>query len=265
MRDASYERSVWDKAYKHSELLLPEGPFSSQSSSQLEALLVRATKVSRAWTSSRPPILTRRRFPRALPTYNFAADVISGRFLQLAEENGIAWYDLDSSNVRDPVLTYSCPAVNTISGYMTYQTNANGEGPGIVWVAFMALLPVLRMWVPRSLESYYLFSSWASSVVLKVAFDTKIGHSVHLHAEIAAENVTKIIMNFDWLLTIREFRSPNEPLNLVHIPSMTNVYVPLPVSHSLPYCILSHLCRSKNRFSPTSTISTILSALTCSS
>ncbi|KAF8903167.1 hypothetical protein CPB84DRAFT_1845985 [Gymnopilus junonius] len=225
---ASYQRSVWDTVYKRSDLFLPDGPFSSQSSSRLEALLVRATKINWTWTSPRPPIFTKRRFPRELPIYNFTADVISGRFLQLTQEDGIAWYDLDSSNIRTPVLTYPCYSVVTTSGYLKYQVNANGEGTDTAWVAFLAQSPTFRMQVHTIISQSGLYSYIGPfSVVLKLTFNTKTGPKVHLHSEIPTENLTKIIMDYDWLLLVREFEFPDEPMDLFHIPSMTNIYAPM--------------------------------------
>ncbi|KAF8195580.1 hypothetical protein BJ912DRAFT_148677 [Pholiota molesta] len=124
----TYQRNVWVSIYERSNLLLPEGPFPSQCEAELESHLVRAAKLDHNLTSSRPIALSRRRFPRILPAYDFDANVISGRYLQLAERNSISWYDLDSGDMSKPILNYPCATVAPIAGYLKYQTNANGEG-----------------------------------------------------------------------------------------------------------------------------------------
>lgn len=113
---------------------------SSKSTQQLEAIIVRAAKIHRNWTSeSDVSTLTRRTFPRQLPTYDFDADVISGRYLQLAEDSiGISWYDLEGTDLNNPILTYPCETIVPMSGYLNYSVNANGEGPDAVWVSFVA-------------------------------------------------------------------------------------------------------------------------------
>ncbi|KDR82868.1 hypothetical protein GALMADRAFT_855174 [Galerina marginata CBS 339.88] len=207
---ASYQRSVWVSAYERSRLLLPEGPLSSQSSFQLEALMIRATKIERNWTSPRPAVFTQRRFPLELPTYDFGANIISGRFLQLVRNNGISWYDLDSSDIGTAVLTYSCPTVLPMYEHLHYQVNANGEGPDSVWVAFLS-----RSHFPPKI------------IILKVDLSAKKGYKVECHEEIPGGNITKIKIGFDWLLPVKEFTSPDEPMELFHIPSRSVVYLPM--------------------------------------
>ena len=140
---ATFERNVWVNCYHRSSLLLPEGPLSCQSAQQLEAILVRATKIHRSWTSDVSTTLSRRKFPRSLPTYDFDADVISGRYLQLAEGDiGISWYDLESTDLTNPILTYPCHTIIPMPGFLNYSVNANGEGPDTVWVSFVAAHPI---------------------------------------------------------------------------------------------------------------------------
>jgi len=141
LRQATYQRSVWVNVYERSDFLLQKGPLSSQNSLELERSLVRAAKINKNWTSDKPAVYTRRRFPRTLPTYDFDSNVISGRFLQLAESTGISWYDLDGNDMATPVLTYPCLSVMPMTGYLNHQVNANGEGPNVVWVSFVSNTP----------------------------------------------------------------------------------------------------------------------------
>ncbi|KAF8158168.1 hypothetical protein B0H34DRAFT_444051 [Crassisporium funariophilum] len=209
LRQASYERSVWVSAYEQSIYLLPDGPTPSQSSQDLESILVRAVKIHWNWTStSQTTKYIRRTFPHALPTYEFDADVIGGRYLLLAKEDGLSWYDLDGIDLGTPVLTYPCPMVVPMSGWLNYSANANGEGADTVWVSFVCDHPSRRI------------------VILKVHLSTT-GCTAVLHAEIHALSVTCIKMGHDWLLPIREFRSVNDSMDLFHIPSRTIVWVPL--------------------------------------
>ncbi|KAF8798936.1 hypothetical protein BYT27DRAFT_7122547 [Phlegmacium glaucopus] len=205
---ASYERHVWVNCYSRSNLLLPEGPLSSQSAQQLEALLVRAAKIHRSWTSDIPTTPSRRTFPRQLPTYDFVANVISGRYLQVLEGSlGISWYDLEGTDLSTPILTYPCNTVIPMAGYLNYSVNANGEGPNTVWVSLVADQP-------------------NRIVILKVHF-SPANNTVALHAQVAGVNVVGVRMSHDWLLPIREFISSDDPMDLFHIPSRTTIHIPL--------------------------------------
>ena len=62
--------------------------------------------------------------------------------------------------------------------------------------------------------------------MLKVNFTS---YKVNLHTEIPAINVVAIKMNHDWLLPIREFSSPDDPIDLFHLPSCSPVYLPMHV------------------------------------
>lgn len=143
---ATFQQSVWSNAYRLSNLLLPDGPLFSYSKKELELYLVRAEKLHVNWTSPEPRPKVQWRFPRTLPVYNFDAGVISGRYLQVAEHNGISWYDLDSSDVHKPIMTYACPNTFPMSGYLSFCQDANGEGPDVVWVSFLTHSP-RNMWV----------------------------------------------------------------------------------------------------------------------
>lgn len=90
------------------------------------------------WTCSEVPVFSRRRYPHELPTYNFAARVIAGRYLQLAEREGISWYDLDSADIGAPVLRYPCSSIVPMAGYCKHQVNAEGGGKYAVWVTFLS-------------------------------------------------------------------------------------------------------------------------------
>ena len=63
--------------------------------------------------------------------------------------------------------------------------------------------------------------------MLKVNFTDR---KVNLHAEIPAVNVVGIKMDYDWLLPIKEFSSPDDLMDLIHIPSCSSVYLPMHVS-----------------------------------
>jgi hypothetical protein len=216
---------VWLNAYERSDFLLKKGPLSSQCSSELAYSLVRAAKINKNWTSGKPALYTQRRFPRILPTYDFDSNVISGRFLQLAESTGLSWYDLDASDMATPVLTYPCRSVITMAGYLNHQVNAGGEGGDTVWVSFVSNTP-RRMYVQSSSK---LFRPLLSNIscVLKINFTDC---TVDLHAEIPAINVVGIKMGYDWLLPIREFSSPDDPIDLFHLPSCSTIYLPMHVS-----------------------------------
>jgi hypothetical protein len=140
---ATFERNVWVNCYYRSSLLLPDGPLPCQSTQQLEAILVRAAKIWTSDVSTTSTTLSRRKFPRPLPTYDFDADVISGRYLQLAEGDvGISWYDLESTDLSNPILTYPCHTIVPMPGLLNFSVNANGEGPNTVWVSFVAAHPI---------------------------------------------------------------------------------------------------------------------------
>jgi hypothetical protein len=142
------DRAPWSAAYKRSNLLLPQGPSSSQSAKDLEALLVRSTLLHRCWGPSpcRDQQITNTfTFPRPLPPYSFDANIISGRYLQLAEQDIISWYDLDG-DCQHPLVVYECPYIAAITGFLSYQTNAQGEGENSVWVTFICSYP-MRMCV----------------------------------------------------------------------------------------------------------------------
>ncbi|KAJ3503984.1 hypothetical protein NLJ89_g8178 [Agrocybe chaxingu] len=197
LRQASYQRSVWVNAYERANLLLPHAPISSRSTHELEAALVRASRIVWNWTSPKPTVCTRRRFPRELPTYDFDGNVVDGRYLMLAERSGLSWYDLDGDMER-PILVYPCPTILPMTGYLNHQLNANQEGRGSLWVA----------------------------TVLKVDINES-GGTARLHAEIPSSSVTGIKMGHDWLLPIGEFVSPDDPMDLFHIPSRTTLHVPM--------------------------------------
>ncbi|KAH9480616.1 hypothetical protein JR316_0007216 [Psilocybe cubensis] len=226
----SYQWSTWARAYERSKFLLPEGPLSSQSSVQLENLLIQAAKIHRNWTSSTTTVFKQRRFIRELPTYDFDANVISGRFLQLALHDGISWYDLDSDDMNTPILTYPCRTVLPMSGYLNHQDNANGEGSDSVWVTFACQRP-------------------KRIIVLKLNFG-KSGYKVKLHAEISAGNITSVKMAHDWILPIREFASPDDPMDLYHIPSRSTFYFPMHenVQHLSDLSTMNYAITSRHLF-----------------
>jgi len=208
LHQATFERNVWVNCYYRSSLLLPEGPLSCQSTQQLEAILVRAAKIHRTWTSDVLTTLSRRKFPRQVPIYGFNANVISGRYLQLAEGDiGISWYDLESTDLSNPILTYPCNTIVPAPGFLNYSVNANGEGPDTVWVSFVAANP-MRI------------------VILKIHF-SRAKNTVTFYAEISGLSVVSIRMGHDWLLPIREFVSLDVPMDLLHIPSRTIVHLPM--------------------------------------
>jgi hypothetical protein len=142
------DRATWRTVYNRSKLLLPEGPTSDQSAKELEARLVRSTLLHRCWgpsPSQDQRIRNTFTFPRALPAYSFDAHIISGRYLQLAEQDAISWFDLDG-DCGKPLLVFECPYIAAITGFLSYQTNAQGEGENSVWVTFICSFP-MRMWV----------------------------------------------------------------------------------------------------------------------
>ncbi|CAA7261569.1 unnamed protein product [Cyclocybe aegerita] len=206
LRQASYQRSVWVNAYERANLLLPHAPISSRSTHELEVALVRASRIVWNWTSPKPTICTRRRFPRELPTYDFDGNVVDGRYLMLAERSGLSWYDLDGDMAR-PILVYPCPTILPMTGYLNHQINASQEGRGSLWVAFVCMQP-------------------SRITILKVDLNES-GGTARLHSEIPSVSVTGIKMGHDWLLPIGEFVSPDDPMDLFHIPSRTTLHVPM--------------------------------------
>ncbi|KAF9556739.1 hypothetical protein CPC08DRAFT_76266 [Agrocybe pediades] len=206
LRSASYQRTIWATAYKRSELLLPEGPSCDQDASQLEELLVRASRIRRNWTSSCPMTFSKRQFPHRLPAHSFDANVISGRFLQLAQKDGLAWYDLDANLSSLPIMAYPCRNVNTAVGFLNHQVNADGQGPGVAWVAFVCDQP------PSTI------------VILKVDFSRL---EVALHSRVPANNLIAMTLSHDWLLPVREFRSADDPMDLYHIPTKSLISFPM--------------------------------------
>ncbi|KJA21191.1 hypothetical protein HYPSUDRAFT_141069 [Hypholoma sublateritium FD-334 SS-4] len=204
---ATFQQSVWGSAYKLSDLLLPDESLLTHSTKQLELCLVRAEKLHLNWTSSEPQPKVQRRFPRTLPVYNFDAGVISGRYLQVAEHNGISWYDLDLGDTQRPIMTYPCLNTFPTSGYLNFCENANGEGSDVVWVSFLTHSP-------------------RKICILKATFGNN-GPKVQLHTEIKARNVTAVQMGYDWLLPVREFGSQNGLMDFFHIPSCSTMYFPM--------------------------------------
>lgn len=144
---ASDQRSVWVRAYEDSNTLLRRDTVSTLRSNELEASLVRATKIYWNWTLPKPMLFSRRQFPRKLPNYDFEANVISGRYLLLAERHGLLWYDLDAEDISNVILSYPCDTVIPSASFLKHQSNANGEGLQSVWVTFTCHSPT-RMYVP---------------------------------------------------------------------------------------------------------------------
>ncbi|KAH6911579.1 hypothetical protein BKA70DRAFT_860438 [Coprinopsis sp. MPI-PUGE-AT-0042] len=202
------DRAPWSNAYERSNLLLPEGPSSSQTAKDLETHLVRSTLLHRCWgpnPSRDQQIKNTFTFPRALPAYSFDAQIILGRYLQLAEQDAISWYDLDG-DCKHPLVVYECPYIAAITGFLSYQTNAQGEGESSVWVTFICSYPMRIM-------------------VLKLFLDGTRS-TVSLETTLSAESVVEVKLGHDYILPVKEFTSRDEPLELFHIPTKTAHCVP---------------------------------------
>lgn len=88
----------------------------------------------------------RRRFPHNLPTFDFHVNIILGRYVLLAERDGLSLYDLDASDVAKPSITFQYETMVPTTSYLSHQVNAGREGPNVIWVAFQCYLPT-RMYV----------------------------------------------------------------------------------------------------------------------
>ncbi|TFK24376.1 hypothetical protein FA15DRAFT_641108 [Coprinopsis marcescibilis] len=206
---AGAERAVWHSVYTHSRLLLPLGPLSHQHARDLERLLVRSTLLYRTWgpnPSRAPRTPSKYTFPRKLPTYGFDAQMISGRYLQIAEECRISWYDLDGDR-HTPLVSYECPcAIDMVPGYLSHQTNAQDQGESSIWVTFICSYPTRVM-------------------VLKLCLDGTQS-TVTLQVVIPGERIIEVKLSRDYILLVKEFVSRDEPTELYHIPSNSIFYVP---------------------------------------
>ena len=103
---------------------------------------MRQKKLSFDWTSDVSTTLNRRPFPRQLSTYNFDADVISGRYLHLAESSEFlsnSWYDFESTDLSTSILTYPCDVVIPMSGYLANGLIPSGC-PSLLLVIFITSL-----------------------------------------------------------------------------------------------------------------------------
>ncbi|KAF5315212.1 hypothetical protein D9619_007099 [Psilocybe cf. subviscida] len=224
---ASQQRNVWASIYQRSPLLLPDERISKYSSHELEAALIRASKVHMNWTRSEEPVFSRRRYPHELPTYNFAARVIAGRYLQVAERGGISWYDLDSGDIGTPVLHYPCSSIVPMAAYCKHQVNAEGGGMYSVWVTFLSS--------PGTLE------------VLKLSLGKSL--KVELYATLPMQRtITSVVINHDWLLPIREFMSSSDLVEIFHIPSRAMMCLPMHNHASDPSDISNLHCVISARF-----------------
>ncbi|PPR02847.1 hypothetical protein CVT24_002325 [Panaeolus cyanescens] len=203
---ASHETALWFSVYQKSKYLLPPIPPHALCGRRLEFLIARASRIDKNWRPETTMRCVRRSFPHNLPTYEFVATVISGRYLQLAKGGGLSWYDLDSGDMSTPIMTYPCPIIVQNSDYVSHQTNADNEGHDTIWVSFVSAKP-------------------KRIVVLKARFGKM--PSVKLHLAIPARTVTCIKMAYDWLLPINEFSSRDDPIELIHIPSCSVVPVPM--------------------------------------
>ncbi|EAU86028.1 hypothetical protein CC1G_11700 [Coprinopsis cinerea okayama7 len=204
---AAQQGTVWRSVYQRSRLLLPDGPYSHHQPRDLERLLIRSSQLYKTWgpnPSQGQRINSRLTYPRELPTYSFDAQVISGRYLQLAEDGVISWYDLDG-DCTAPLLVFDCPYIATIPGFLKFQTNAQGEGEDSVWVTFIRSYPM-------------------DIVVLKVKFGSQ--PTVTLEATLPAASVVEVQLANDYVLPVKEFHSRDEPLELFHIPSKGVYHVP---------------------------------------
>ncbi|TFK40776.1 hypothetical protein BDQ12DRAFT_733973 [Crucibulum laeve] len=234
IRDASFQRDVWAAVYQTSEdLLLPPGPFASQTSAELEKILVRATLLHLKWTSDSLSILPERRrsFPRELGM--FQATVISARYLILLEFDGMRCYDLDADHVDSPLLYYDHRR-DVGQGrpyFLSYQINVKEEGLNNTWVAFGAGSKIL---------------------ILELGLDdSNLG--VELLALLPSDDVVAIKMERNYLIQYRIIGSDLGTLqeeHIFHIPRKMTYKLPIPdglwrynLKHReyviMPYCLIA--------------------------
>ena len=137
----TFHRAVWSAAHERSRLLLAEGPIGNQTSSDLEAALVRATKLSLVWTAhpSRPPPTMSRCLQKSYPVFSFEAALVGGRYLLTVENRRLCLFDLDATQrdgLKSPLLareTYWERKLISTCGMLCYQTNTCHD---VVHVAF---------------------------------------------------------------------------------------------------------------------------------
>lgn len=131
--------------YRRSNLLLAPGPSSSQSSEELEGILVQAAKLDTAWKSfSHPgPAQCRRlepgfRIGSRTELHPKAITLVIGRFLLVCERSsGIRCYDLDSDTWDTPAATYIQPDIGGgMGGFMSIQHQVDLDVESEAFVCF---------------------------------------------------------------------------------------------------------------------------------
>ncbi|KAF8701714.1 hypothetical protein AX14_000326 [Amanita brunnescens Koide BX004] len=209
----TFHRAVWSAAHERSRLLLAEGPIDNQTSSDLEAALVRATKLSLVWTAhpSRPPPTMSRCLQKSYPVFSFEAALVGGRYLLTVENRRLCLFDLDATQrdgLKSPLLareTYWERKLISTCGMLCYQTNTRHD---VVHVAF---------------------TQRGVIVIVEIQLSEDRAES-ELVAEIPAESVIKMCLRNGFLFFAEDFLSPHHPIRLYHVSTGRIYNLPIHVS-----------------------------------
>ncbi|KAH7907858.1 hypothetical protein BJ138DRAFT_431147 [Hygrophoropsis aurantiaca] len=94
LRQVTYDRSIWVRAYRASPLVHPEGPFKCQTTQMLESILVRSARLAPNWPPN-PTIKPVR--TRMLPIQDDASLLCERWLLVTSDRKRIVCYDLDAA------------------------------------------------------------------------------------------------------------------------------------------------------------------------
>ncbi|THV06452.1 hypothetical protein K435DRAFT_834135 [Dendrothele bispora CBS 962.96] len=99
MYDFTLERFLWTSFYRNSFLFLPPGPFSSQSVSDLERILVQAQKVDKNWNQTKPDVPKFKTIRQlSIESVAPAIQLLRGRYLLVGLAKSLSLYDLERSD-----------------------------------------------------------------------------------------------------------------------------------------------------------------------
>ncbi|KAJ7235542.1 hypothetical protein C8J57DRAFT_142030 [Mycena rebaudengoi] len=211
LRILTYERALWADVYRRSNLLLAPGPSSSQSSEELEGILVQAAKLDTAWKSFSHPGSAQCR--RLEPGFRIgsrtelhpkAITLVIGRFLLVCERSsGIRCYDLDSDTWDTPAATYIQPDIGGgMGGFMSIQHQVDLDVESEAFVCFA--------------------QSSISMIILKLTFPPK---------QLSFKFLRKVsafpaIVYVDQMKANFGFYKPADSQRLIHLPSGTEIRMP---------------------------------------
>ncbi|KAH7910490.1 hypothetical protein BJ138DRAFT_1152771 [Hygrophoropsis aurantiaca] len=137
IKQVTYDRSIWDYAYRTSSLVRPPGPFAWQTAHAIESNLIRSARLSLNWPPNpdAKPLLSRVRNISALPQ-QFVT--LGGRWLlirNVRDDTRILCYDLEGTEgvatEENYSTLYQCSeqegTIQDIYGRQTFLGERNGD------------------------------------------------------------------------------------------------------------------------------------------